>query len=123
MKKIMKRKDKELRLKFVTSQVENIDDRASNLQRDLSGLQRESSVWKKEQREIVESLVTVNKNIGVSDHAVLRYLERKFNLDMVAIRKEILTPERESAIRAGATKIKTELVDFVVKDNTIVTSI
>lgn len=57
----------------------------------------------------------------VSDHAIIRYLERIKNVDMDAIRAEILTPERASAIRAGACRININGFSFVVKGNVICT--
>lgn len=39
----------------------------------------------------------------VSDHAVIRYFERVYGLDIAALRAEILTPEVKAAILAGAS--------------------
>ncbi len=41
----------------------------------------------------------------VSDHAVLRWLERHLEFDIEAIRASILTPERQEAIRCGVARI------------------
>lgn len=42
----------------------------------------------------------------VSDHAVLRWLERYLEIDIEAVRASILTPERVAAIRCGAVHIR-----------------
>ncbi len=60
---------------------------------------------------------------SVSDHAVLRYMERKYGFDVAAIRAEILTPERREAIRCGAKSITVEGMRFVVRDGTITTAL
>ncbi len=41
----------------------------------------------------------------VTDHAVVRWLERHLGYDIEAVRRAILTPDREAAIRCGATSI------------------
>ncbi len=41
----------------------------------------------------------------VSDHALVRWLERYLEIDMEAMRAAILTPERHQAIQAGASAI------------------
>ena len=112
----MNRKEMELRLKVLQKEISNAQEDVKLAQKRFNSLQTEAS-------KLTLSLMTPNKNIGISDHAILRYIERKFKLNIDDIRNEILTPERYSAIKAGATKIKTEYVDFIIKDNTIVTSI
>jgi len=58
---------------------------------------------------------------GVSDHAVVRYLERVLGVDMAAIRSRIMTPLVESAIRSGVRRIRTA-DGVVVATDGIVTS-
>lgn len=41
----------------------------------------------------------------VSDHAMLRYFERVYELDIEALRAEILTPEIAGQIAAGAVTV------------------
>lgn len=41
----------------------------------------------------------------VTDHALLRYLERYLQVDMEAVRASILTPSVVEAIRCGATAV------------------
>lgn len=41
----------------------------------------------------------------VSDHALLRWMERYLEMDLEAVRASILTPERRAAIEAGASAI------------------
>jgi len=42
---------------------------------------------------------------NVSDHALLRWLERYLEMDLEAVRASILTPDRRAAIEAGASAI------------------
>ncbi len=60
----------------------------------------------------------------VSDHALLRWLERHLEVDIEAVRASILTPARFQAIECGAVHIhcRAEGVTLVVaQDGTIKT--
>lgn len=60
----------------------------------------------------------------ISDHALLRWLERYLELDVEALRQTILTPERAEAIRAGASAIKCpEGMVLIVAPNGTVTTV
>jgi len=81
-----------------------------------------------EQRELLEQLEREVK-IEVSDHALVRYMERVQKLDLKSRREEI----RKSCIHIGLMNLKTghrDLKDIsvlrngyklVIKDNTVVT--
>jgi len=85
--------------------------------------QRELSLHETRQKKLVEALAPKRSAIraNVSDHALLRYLEKRFKLDLPTLRAEILTPYRVNAIEAGANKIRFDGLTFIVKDQTIVT--
>lgn len=68
-------------------------------------------------------LNTKNETPFVSDHAVLRYLERKKGMNIKKIRNEILTPDVESAIRAGALSITIDGMKFAIINKVITTCI
>lgn len=61
------------------------------------------------------------KTPRISDHALIRYLERKHDFSFEDLRRQILTPEREQAIRSGAKSIVHDGLRFIVNDMTIVT--
>lgn len=62
--------------------------------------------------------------ISISDHAVLRYLERKINLDLDQIREKILpVKEIERIYNAGDGKYDIGDHRVVVVNNTVVTVI
>ena len=66
---------------------------------------------------------TRGDKIGISDHAILRYLERKHKIDIEAIKKEML-PER---IKRAMTPCRNEYVvdnmKFILGGHTVVTCI
>ncbi len=59
----------------------------------------------------------------VSDHAVLRFLERVKGVDIEAIRNEILTPERKDLMRSGCTAIKCDGYMLMINNYTVITVI
>lgn len=59
----------------------------------------------------------------VSDHAIIRYLERVEGLDVDSIRKKILTPFISDAARLGALSASTGGFKYVFKNSTVITVI
>lgn len=112
-----RRKELEQELKEANKRVDELRELIPQLQRELRQIENR-------QQQIVEKLMPKsNGTIGVSDHALLRYLERKYNLNMAELKSEILTPDRAAAIKAGAKKISVDGIRFHIKGNTIVTTI
>ena len=56
-----------------------------------------------------------------SEHALLRYIERTRNIDVDAIRAEIMTPAIVAALKTGVTAITVKGIRMVCKDGVIVT--
>lgn len=60
--------------------------------------------------------------IIVSDHAVVRYLERKYGIQVELIRREIAAlPGLAPALKAGATRISLNGMTFIMRDDTVIT--
>lgn len=57
----------------------------------------------------------------VTDHALMRFMERILNLDMDSLRTRILTPTVAAAIRAGASAVTVEGVRMLVSGGVITT--
>jgi len=87
-------------------------------QRGLADLEREGR-----QLSIELESGGASGEVRVSDHAVLRYIERVLKFDIDAVRRQILTPERIGYIKAGACRINVDGTTFVVRDKTIVTTL
>lgn len=62
-------------------------------------------------------------DVYISDHALLRFIERIVDVDLDDLRAKLLTQGVRHAILAGATAIDVEGVKFVVKNRTIVTTL
>lgn len=59
------------------------------------------------------------KGTGVSDHAVVRYLERVLDIDIDHVRSQILTAGVRSAIKAGMSRIRTPFGIVIFREGTI----
>lgn len=93
------------------------------LQRDSARLQ--SAIGETEMRlaDLNAGLVLVRQELAkrlkpasepkVSDHALLRYIERIMEIDIEAIRASILTDAVKGALNAGATGVTVNGVKFV----------
>ena len=64
-----------------------------------------------------------NEDINISDHAIVRYLERVHGIDMDAVRAEMMPSKAAlaAARRFGLCKIKKPNCKLVIANNTIVT--
>lgn len=68
-----------------------------------------------QRREAADAIVPT-----VSDHALIRYIERVHGIPMEAIRQQILL-KAENAIRLGAGAVRLEDCTLVIKGSTVVT--
>lgn len=100
----------------------------SNLQKKISKDQTIINENEKKINNIRGRINRFNEKTEVSNHAILRYLERVYSLDIENIKSEILTEDIvEFAINNGDGKYHIENEDteqeytVVVKDNVIVT--
>lgn len=57
----------------------------------------------------------------ISDHALLRYIERVCGVDIEAMKAELLTDTVVLAIKSGATAVKSPAGTMVIKGSTVVT--
>ena len=105
--------DELLRLKGEQQVIRN---QASETDKRLSRLNNEKAL-------IETQLGRIQGDPEVTDHAIIRYLERKYGFDVDAIRQEIMTPELKSAIKAGAAGWKVEGGTFKIVGAKVVTFI
>jgi hypothetical protein len=58
---------------------------------------------------------------GVTDHALLRYMERVMGFDVEGLRQKIMTPQLASAIKSGVARYHADGVEMVIRDHVVVT--
>lgn len=109
-------------LQKVTKEMESISDTFQSLRNELNDINKKLNQYK----------VSMKKNITVSDHAVLRFIERsgqfvtidgeQINIDN--IRQSLITPEIRrchDVLGGGMYPLENTKVSVVIKENTIVT--
>jgi hypothetical protein len=77
--------------------------------------------YEQELAHITRLQAEAERQPAISDHALLRYMERKMGFDIEALKGQLLTKERIAAINAGASKIKVDGVEFCIRNKVITT--
>lgn len=102
--------------------------RLSALEEQLRPLSEQKNILHKQRAQVIESinqlertLVKMREGVRVSDHAVVRYLERRYGFDFEGVRAEIATPQLRAAAKAGAAGWKVEGGTFKISDGTVTT--
>jgi septal ring factor EnvC (AmiA/AmiB activator) len=90
----------------------SISEVIRDTQKHQSKLQKEIAVLQNQ----LTSLQATEKNLIVSDHAVLRYAERHYNIPVEKIRQE-MADKLKGAEKLGNVKVQ----GFVVRGHTVVT--
>lgn len=57
----------------------------------------------------------------ITEHAVVRYMERKYGADFSIVREEMMTPGLRAAIDNGAAKYVHDGFEFVIAGKRVVT--
>ena len=66
--------------------------------------------------------VIKNKNF-LTDHAIIRFLERKKFIDIKKLKEELLTPGLVNAIIAGAKSYREDRYEYIIKQGKVITII
>lgn len=102
----------------INFEIDNIKAQQKVLQ---SSMDKQRAQLKKYQEELL-SLQMDSKEIIISEHAILRYLERVYKLDITKLYKEIVTPKVQEQIKEfGNGTYSVEAFSIKVVDNVVVT--
>lgn len=112
-------------LKALQSQIAQLDVEVSGLQTQFdttkSDLDRKRGRLKAMKQKLHEALKQ-NDTPVVSEHAMLRYLERVKGIDLDAIRKEIMDEHTETLVKFTTSgRIKKDSHVLVIKNNVVIT--
>ena len=105
----------------IQQQLDKVAFASKPVRDQLSQLDKESARLKAERKRLEELLDAITDGIEVSDHALVRYLERRLGHDFDAIRKEMITPGVRAAVNVGAEGVKAHGGTFKIKGRTITT--
>lgn len=101
-----------------------LKDEVARMERGIAALAKQLEEQRVALVEAKALLAKRTRKIGavrVSDHAVLRYIERVYEVDVDRIRQSMLSPMVEAALKAGATKVTIGGIGFKCCDGTVVT--
>lgn len=115
------------KIKGLKSQLKIMQGDAESLRIEVSNKQREYSAKLKSIKNLKEQIDNFekNKNIKVSEHAIVRYFERVKGFDISEIENEILTDEVLKVIEklGGTGGFPNKDFKVVMKDYTVITII
>lgn len=91
----------------ISATLKQLQSRLAALTVDYAGVREEQRAVSKKQIQIQASMQSIEKQIKelsaadpvISEHALLRYLERAKGVDMDQLRTEVLTPELVAMIK------------------------
>lgn len=106
--------DLDARIEALSADAKPIREQISNIDRQLAKLRAERA-------EHATKLVEMKAKPRVSDHAVLRYLERKYGFTFEDVRSELLTPFVLQAMDVGAESVRMNGGTLKLKGRTVVT--
>jgi hypothetical protein len=117
-----RRADIAQKLSHLTGQIEGVraeyGARLSALETDAQKLRTSLGQIDSElaRREAADNIVPT-----ISDHALLRYIERVCGVDIEGMKAELLTDAVVMAIKAGASAVRSPVGTMVIKGSTVVT--
>jgi septal ring factor EnvC (AmiA/AmiB activator) len=110
-------------------ELKSLQVRADKLEKELHVLKEERERIAKQCVETSQTLNHVRQQIAnfskreptVTEHAMLRYIERVHGINLAEVSAAILTEQNKTLIDfAGSCRIKSGGVEFVVKDRCVV---
>jgi len=111
------------RLAEIEARLFELAEEAKILRGQIGANDKERAILVAEKKSIEDHIRESHEQVIVSDHAVVRYLERKYGFDVDEVRREILTPQVKNAVNVGAAGIKVHGGTFKIAGRTITTFI
>lgn len=103
------------KLQTNTAELEVKKEQIKRLQKELISLENK-------QHQLKEQVKFEELEPSISDHALLRYFERKEGVSFEDVRQQLLSSNLRNAINLGASKFKSsEGIEFIIKDKKVVT--
>lgn len=109
----------------LSSKIERCNENVGRLSAEMSAMQVEVQKLVSRASAIdteLERRTRPAPEVRLSEHALLRFIERICDIDVEEIRARILSPAVVAAVQAGASAVTIENVKFIVKGNTIITT-
>lgn len=117
-------KDK-LTLKGLQTQLAKMEAKIEGLKTEISSAQKELNLLQKEKKSLQERIrhLSGDGKLIVSEHAILRWLERKHGVDLKGIEREILNDEvlRITDTLGGNGEFPNGDMVLIIKQNVVIT--
>lgn|SRR4030066_1011031 len=109
-------------IKWLNSQIKNSKNKLNGLNYQKELLQQEIDKIEKAILDLENKLEQLQKEPQLSEHAIIRYLERVLGFDLESLKKQILTPEVIDQINTlkNGKIIRNEFI-YCFKNKTIIT--
>lgn len=110
-------------------ELKSLQVRKTKLEVEIKSLEKDKNIIIEEinnKKNNLNSICQKIKNLAIkepiiSEHAMLRYIERVMNINLKDIENRILTEENRKMIKfAGSCKIKSNGVELIVKDSCVI---
>lgn len=101
-------------------EIEKLEKQIEETDEIIEGLEAQQEKNRKRLKVLKETLKNIEgpeRCVRVSDHALLRYLERNKGIDVEAVRREI----RDQLIEIEITDVDMKYNGFIIRNNTAVT--
>ncbi len=102
---------------------QELERQVRELNKKMASLELQLAEVNRDKKEIRHRILLLNNQPSVSDHALIRYLERKLGKKFEEYREEILCPQVIQALEDGLSEIEVEGVRFRLAGKTVVTVI
>lgn len=100
----------------IENQINKLRDEKRNIEKHIEFLLNDI----KNKKQLNENIK--NKNF-ITDHAIVRFLERKGFINIKKLKEELLTPGLIQAIVSGANSYKEDNFEFIIKQGKVITII
>ena len=109
------------RIADLDTRIESLKTEAAPLREQIGNIDRQKTKLEGQRAELRKQLAVMDEKPRVSDHAVVRYLERKYGFNFEDVRSEMLTPVVIQAMNAGVAGVKFNGGTVKLKGKTVTT--
>jgi hypothetical protein len=112
------------REKDILARAEAMGGQIVQLKLEIGRLNNERNTLMQSRNSIlreIERRTETPEEPAISDHALLRYIERVIGIDLDELRRQIMTPTLESAIRMGAKSLVDNGVTYRIQNGKVIT--
>lgn len=108
------------RLRKLEDEYKKVDEEITKLMGSRKRISDKIALFRQKKQALKET-----KELRISEHAVLRYIERIMKIDLAEIESELLTDDLRLRVRTlgGSCEIKKQDYTIVIKDYIIITII